>query len=104
MKSFFAATLCMAFFPAVFTGCSGDTPKPAPVVAPGLESFKAALGNVAATGEGGSGLESLRTQFAELQKIDAPKATSVESDLQALLKATQPEERKTLANKILQKL
>lgn len=98
----------LALFIATLLGCSGQPaiePAPADKSTEQLvQSIKSDLGGIAATGEGGSGLDSIRFAFEALKEKDAAKAGAVEKDVQALLKTAKPEERKTLATKISSQL
>lgn len=82
---------------AALVGCGG--PPPDKVDEPRSSSqlvtaLKTDLGAVAQTGEGGSGLDSIRSAFNDLKAQEPAKATAVEKDIDALLKTSKPEDRK----------
>jgi len=101
MKSFFALLTGLALILPVMTGCSGESEPEVPTSAAIIASFKSNLQVVVDTGEGGSGLDVLRNDFEELQKQAPEKASAVEKDYKSLMTASKPEERKTLAAKII---
>ncbi len=101
MKSLFALLTGLALLLPVMTGCSSEAAPEAPSSAAIIGSFKSNLQVVVDTGEGGSGLDVLRSDFEELQKQAPEKASAVEQDYNSLMKAAKPEDRKTLAAKII---
>lgn len=101
MKSLFVLLTGLALILPVMTGCSGEAEPEVPTSAAIIASFKSNLQVVVDTGEGGSGLDVLRSDFEELQKQAPEKAAAVEKDYQSLMKAGKPEDRKTLAAKII---
>ncbi len=82
---------------AALVGCGGpppdkvDEPRSAGQL---VTNLKADLEAAAKFGEGGSGLDSIRSAFNDLKTQDPAKAKTVEKDIEALLKATKPEDRK----------
>lgn len=78
-------------------GCGGpppdkvEQPKSADQL---VTNLKNDLGAVAQSGEGGSGLDSIRFAYNDLKTKDAAKAKAVEKDIEALLKTGKVEDRK----------
>ncbi|EDL60642.1 hypothetical protein [Gimesia maris] len=101
MKLLFALLTGLALMFPVMTGCSGEAEPEVPSSAAIIASFKSNLQVVVDTGEGGSGLDVLRADFEELQKQAPEKASAVQKDYESLMTASKPEDRKTLAGKII---
>lgn len=82
---------------AALVGCGGTPPDK--VDAPRSSSqlvtaLKTDLGAVAQSGEGGSGLDSIRSAFNDLKAQEPEKAKAIEKDIDALLKTSKPDDRK----------
>ncbi|WP_339734501.1 hypothetical protein [uncultured Gimesia sp.] len=101
MKSLNALLLCLILICPVASGCSGEAAPQVPSSAEIVASLKANLQLVVDTGEGGSGLDILRTEFEELKTQAPDKAQAIENDFQALLNTSKSENRKSLATKII---
>ncbi|MFH1302906.1 MAG: hypothetical protein ABIK07_17730 [Planctomycetota bacterium] len=104
MKYIYTLLTCLILICPITSGCSGEATPKVPSSAEIIASFKANLKMIADTGEGGSGMDVLKTDFEELKKQAADKAQAVEKDFQSLLKAAKPEDRKSLATKIMNAL
>ena len=91
-SSLFGLFVCVAL-----VGCGGppadkvEQPKSADQL---VTNLKADLGAIAQSGEGGSGLDSIRFAFNDLKTKDAAKAKAAEKDIEALLKTSKPDDRK----------
>lgn len=104
MKRVLNLVFCLTLMSSLISGCSGESEPAAPTSDAIVSTLKADLKLIVETGEGGSGLEMLRTSFEELKKQAPEKAQAVESDFQELLKTPKPETRKSLASKIIDSL
>lgn len=90
----------------LLAGCaSGTTEPPTTRVTPQTTSFKAALEDVAKSGEIGSAGAELSSQFEALQKSDASKADAIKADFEKMMKSDgNPAAVKKLATDIAGKL
>jgi len=101
MKFIYTLLTCLILICPIACGCSGeDTPKVS-TSAEVIASLKTNLQLIVDTGEGGSGLEILKTDFEKLKKQAPEKAQAIEKNFQSLLKAAKPDDRKSLATKII---
>jgi hypothetical protein len=99
--------LCALVLVMLAIGCSSQPGAVSKRVqaTPPLDKAKAALQDVVKTGEVGSGLDDVQTYAEELKKTDSAKADSLSKQLATLRgKGGKPEEAKTAAKEILDKL
>jgi len=89
-------------FVALFLGCSNE---PAPVTqTPGSPPVKAALEQIATTGEMGSGMMEVEQGLNDLKKTDAAKADKLLKEFAELQTASDPETVKTKAKAMADQL
>lgn len=104
MKTMYALLACVLLISPVVCGCAGEETPQVSSADEIVNAFKGNLKVVADTGEGGSGLDVLRSEFELLQQQAPEKAQAIEKDYQALMTASKPEDRKSLATKIMNAL
>ena len=108
MKTYYWPVLLLALGSLFCDGCTNSRPEPVPEADKSteqiIENLKTALDGVVEFGEGGSGLDSIRSDFELLKEADAKKAELIQEDVQSLIATDSSEERKSLARSILDKL
>ncbi len=104
MKTLFALLACLFLISPLASGCSGEETPQASSADEIISGFKDNLKVVVDTGEGGSGLDLLRSQYELLQQQAPQKAKAVEQDFQKLMTTSKPDERKSAATKIMNAL
>lgn len=86
-------------------GCGGEKKTSVkPPVSPAATTAKAALQEIAQSGERGSGMMTLRESLEQLKQTDAAKGSALLSDLNALEKATDAAAVKAQAKAMADKL
>jgi hypothetical protein len=103
LYSLLAATLPCT--PLLLTGCPGDPAVTSQSVTPAAPpAVKQMLEGVAQSGELGSGAQSIREELEKLKASDASKAEGLLKDLDALEKLTDPNQIKSSAKAMADKL
>lgn len=109
LKGIFSLSLVVALgaISVLTVGCGGgsNVPPPQSVTPPAAPpAAKQMLLNVAESGELGSGEMSIREDLTKLKATDAAKADSLLQDLDQLKAATDPEQIKSMAKAMADKL
>lgn len=104
LRSMIAMALSAVVLLAV--GCSGGpkSERITPKTVPPAEAAKAALKEIAESGQVGSGADMIRENFEKLKATDAAKAEALLKDCEALMKLQDPQAAKAKAKEMMDKL
>jgi len=101
----FGTFLALALLLASLVGCGGIVDKPVKVTPPAsIDSIKAALNDVIASGEVGSGGAAIEMDIEKVRATDAAKADALKKAYDELSAARDPSQVKAKAQEMMSKL